>query len=96
MADYNAGTVAVTTSPTYIGTFPLTNIEQTAGPGALIRNNGPVSVFLGGATNTADGETGGYELQPGEKILLPASGETQYDLYGITAVDTAYVSYLGA
>lgn len=101
MTDYNAGTVAVGTTATYIGTFPITGIEQPAGPGALIKNNGPVTVFLGGATNVAVGDNsgeslGGFELEPGEKILLPASGTTQYDLYGITADGTAYVAYLGA
>jgi hypothetical protein len=35
-------------------------------------------------------------LLPGEKILLPANGSAQYNLYGITPEGVAYLSYLGA
>ena len=101
MGYFSHGTVPVTTTASLIGSFP---INEPEGPGALIKNVGPVTVFLGdnnvtaalGTTGVPDSGEGGFPLEPGETLLLPASGSTRWDLYGITATDTAFVSYLGA
>lgn len=43
--------------------------------GMVIQNNGPVSIFLGESTVTADrSSTGGLEVEPGEKFLTPYPG----------------------
>lgn len=97
---YSHGTVEVTTTTTLVATIPFgTPSDEPAEIGVLIKNNGPVSVFLGGGgTINTDGETAlsGFELQPGEQILVPGTGSTQYVLQAVTATGKAYVSYLGA
>jgi hypothetical protein len=97
---YSHGTVEVTTSVTLVATIPFgTPSDEPSEIGVLIKNNGPVSVFLGGVgTILVDGESAlsGFELEPGEKVLVPGSGSNQYTLQAVTASGTAYVSYLGA
>jgi hypothetical protein len=97
---YSHGTVQVTTSVTTIATIPFGSpSDEPTEIGILVKNNGPVSIFLGGGgTIHADGTSAlnGLELEPGEKVLVPGSGSTQYTLQAVTANGSAYVSYLGA
>lgn len=89
MADYQHGTLSVGTTATLITNSDLEN------DGLLVSNRGPVSVYLGGATVTADQtSTGGFEIAPGEKITVSTVGNLIADLYGITAAGTAVVSWL--
>ena len=57
----------------------------------MIHNSGTVRVYLGGATVTADdtAATGGWILEPGEKIALSFSAELP--IYGRTASGTGTV-----
>lgn len=100
MTDYSHGVVEVTTTATLIGPFPIGggHADMPNGPGDLLLNNGPETIYLGASSVVSDTTNGfgGFALQPGEKLLLPASGSSQYDLYGITAAGVAYLSYLGA
>lgn len=96
---YDHGTVLVSTTPTYIGGEP---IIETGSPGILLKNNGPVTVFLGSDTVTAECNAtaesngiGGLQLVPGETLLVPGSGTRRFAIYGVTASDTALVTYLG-
>jgi hypothetical protein len=100
MTDYSHGNVLITTTATLIGPFPIGggHADEPNGPGDLLQNNGPETIFLGSVAVVADpvAPFGGFALQPGEKLLLPASGSSQYNLYGITATGTSNLSYLGA
>ncbi len=77
----------------------------TIGYPFLVKNQGPATVFLNGVISgdsssvTADqSSTGGYPLHPGEVADFGVSsgtvGETNVDLYGVTAEGSAYVSSL--
>lgn len=90
MSGYVHGTVSVGTTATDLFSSP-TNESG----GVLVKNSGPVAVFLGGSTVTAGtAATAGLLLNPGESVTVTSTGASSADLYAITATGTAYVSYL--
>lgn len=92
---YTFATVEVTTTATFLFT------AASVGPQAFVKNRGPVTVYLGGSTVTADSaSTGGFPVEPGETATIPSPGNVVsdnpdgLDLYAIVADDTAYVSWI--
>lgn len=91
-AVYQSGTVSVTTTAAIL----VVTLNQNNWP-TLVQNRGPVTVYLGGASVTADAaSTGGFALAPGQYVPVPSGniGGTGTDLYAVTAAGTADVSYL--
>lgn len=63
--------------------------------GVLIQNRGPVPVYIGGSTVTADiSSTGGLLLAPGDKVTVSTVGNVDGEIYAITSTGTAYVSWI--
>ncbi|SRR6266496_88202 len=92
---YTNGSVEVGTTATLIFASPQQNSF------VVVKNRGPETVYLGGLPNpegtvTADeSSTGGLPLEAGETITVPTWAADTRDLFGITASDTAIVSWLG-
>ena len=61
--------------------------------GALLRNEGGVTVWLGASGVT--GSTDGYPLKPGEKLNTRDLGISRAAVYGITATGTANIHVIG-
>ena len=86
---YQHGTGSVTSTAAVLVTSPTEN------DGMLVSNRGPVSVYLGGSSVTADqSATGGLEVAAGEKVTLSTIGNLPVDLYAVTASGSAVVSWL--
>lgn len=89
MPSYAHATASVTTTAAVLVTTGSEN------DGVVVSNRGPVSVYLGGASVTADQTaTGGLELVAGEKATLSTAGNVAADLYAVTAAGTATVSWI--
>lgn len=86
---YHNGTVSVSTTATAI--TETYNQNQ----GVLLQNRGPVPVWVGGSTVTADNtSTGGYLLSPGDSVTVSVVANIDGEVYGVTLADTAYVAWL--
>lgn len=83
MAALTAEATTVTTTATLIDTSLATGREA-----ALLRNNGAVTVYLGGSGVTT---STGFPLAAGESLTLPRGAS----VYGIVASGTCNVRSLG-
>lgn len=89
MSSYAHGTASISSMAAVLVTTGSEN------GGVVVSNRGPVSVYLGGSSVTADqASTGGLELVPGEKVTLSTVANVSADLYAVTASGTTAVSWI--